>query len=208
MFIADVFLKDINSDEFPVTKLVNSFNQNWIRQQFSDHLNHHEFSEKNELMFSRFSYKKQFTIIKNYLKKVNNMGFYFDKKCDYNLFSIFPRQIKSFHNIFITSFFDLILSTKNNTLYINIAQHLTENTIITNLHTVFGKISLELEQREKYDGLRLKIMPEFHRPPQKIICNISEQFKFYSIDNFSKSPNQIENNQVEFPIQSSQLYLY
>ena len=167
LFIADVFLKDIDNNEFPVTQLISNFSQNWIRQRFSDHLNHQEYSEKNELIFSRLSNKKQLNIIKGYLEKINDIGFYFDKKCDYNLFSIFPRQIKSFHNIFITSFFDLILLTKHNTLYINIAQYFTENTKITNLYTVFGKISLELEQREKYNGLRLTVTAEFHRPPKK-----------------------------------------
>ena len=208
LFIIDLFLKDIDHKSFPVNELINKFNQNWMYQRFSDHLDHKSFSEQNELIYSRFSAKKQLQIIKSYLKKVNQIGFYFDKKCDYNLFSIFPRQIKSFHHIFITSFFDLILITKNNTLHINIAKYFNEDLTITNLNTVFGKISLELVQQEKHNGLRLTIAAEFQRPPHKIICHTANVFKFHSIDKHTKSPTQIENNSLEFPIKSSKLYLY
>ncbi|MEC8678306.1 MAG: hypothetical protein VXX85_05590 [Candidatus Margulisiibacteriota bacterium] len=208
LFIIDLFLKDIKNDNFPVNELISKFNHNWIRQRFSDHLDHKSYCEQNELIYSRFNPKKQLKIIKNYLEKVNQIGFYFDKKCDYNLFSIFPRQIKSFHHVFITSFFDLILITKDNTLHINIAKSFNDNLSITNLNTVFGRISLELDLRDKYNGMRLIIKEEFHRPPQKIICHIANSFKFYSIDNYTKAPSQIENNHIEFPIKSSQLYLY
>ena len=106
LFIADVFFSELDLITLPIDKFIELIEQkNWLKNHFFDHSNHHGFSEKNELIYSKLANNTtQASILKNYHKHINLLGYYENTQCYYHCFSVYPKEIKIYHNIFLNSF--------------------------------------------------------------------------------------------------------
>ncbi|MEK9726826.1 MAG: hypothetical protein VW397_01835 [Candidatus Margulisiibacteriota bacterium] len=207
LFIIDQFLIDI-PDPFPKTKLVSLFENNWHKDHFYDHQRNNGFSEKNELIYSKLTNpKNKLSILENYLNQLNALGNYDNKQCFYHTFSVFPKRIKSYHAIFLTSFFQMIFSSIGDELIISSLLWF-KNIKVRQIRTKFGKINIESQSNKLDYQLKIQLTHKFHRSPTHIRIMCPNNCTHYSFSKIMKQNTTIQNNIIDVPLNKSIIYLY